>query len=286
MLTACSGTSTPTVVTPPAPTLPLRPAGTFDYYVIGISGKCAHDELGRACWNILPASLQTLNTKNNYNYLVPRKTVPLIVNAIYGKGHSVAYRGYAASLEDRINTGSGITEQHPGFMTLATDVANIYKTAINGFSNPSKLVFVAHSHGVVWAHLFSTLYPQVPIEMEFDFDGVCAYWQTDNKGDFERLGYGNITDFEGLCRTRDALSGGNPTDMHNITQPNVRYNVEIQSNDWKLSDGISNRRPDGTATRIYSAKFQEDHSRVTEENSQGLAYAVQWAAALAPSKMP
>ncbi|MFB9992027.1 hypothetical protein ACFFLM_08650 [Deinococcus oregonensis] len=238
------------------------------------------------CGNLLPSSLQPLNTQNNYNYLGPRKTLSMIAEAFVKKGYTVQPFGYAASLEDRTNTSSGKLETHPGFISLTNDVAQIYNTSIRGVSNPSKLVFVAHSHGVVWAHLFSMLYPQVPIEIEFDFDGVCADWQTDNQGDFERLSIGNITDFEAVCRTRAALLGGSSTDMHNITPPNVKYNVELQSSDLVLRDSVDNKRPDGSTTGIYSENFWDLHSGITQPGSDGLDYAVRSAASLTPSKVP
>ncbi|UQN08032.1 hypothetical protein [Deinococcus sp. QL22] len=210
----------------------------------------------------------------------------MIAEAIATKGYSVQPRGYAASLEDRTNTSSGKLETHSGFISLTHDVAQIYSTAIRGVSNPSKLVFVAHSHGVVWAHLFSMLYPQVPIEIQFDFDGVCADWQTDNQGDFERRNIGNITDFEAVCRTRALVFGGSSTDMHNITQPNVKYNVDLQSSDPTLRDSVDNKRPDGSTTGIYAKKFWDLHSGITHPGSDGLDYAVGLAASLTPFKVP
>jgi hypothetical protein len=277
LLASCGNApNTPSPLAPPIPenVLPARPVTSPDYYVIGISGKCISDELKLPCGNITPSALQPLNTGNNYNYLEPRGTLSAVADAVRSRGWTVETRGFAASLFDRTNTSSGTLATHPGFLTLTEYVANIYNRDIKGVRNPSRIVLVAHSHGVVWSHLLTFLAPTLPVELQLDFDGVCLYWQSDNQGDFQAAGLGNLMDFEAVCRSRDAAFGGNPNDLQNITASNVRYNLDVHSNDLTLFDSTPNWRLDGTTTGVFVAAFNESHSGVTQRDSQGLDWAV------------
>ena len=279
-LVACgSGGSVPGVIAKQENPLPLRPAGTPDYFVVGISGKCLKVEGGLpgSCAQLSPSSLQALDTSKNWNYLQSRGTLEGVANAIAKKGWSVGFKGYAASLPDRINTSSGQSETQHGFQTLESDVMWIYKNAIQGVSNPSRIVLVAHSHGVVWSHLFTMLHPEVPIEIQVDFDGVCLYWVTDNQGDLTAAGWGGRVNTSTICNGPMAALGGSKTDMQNITRDNVKYNVEIQSGKFlpaNLHDAVGNRRLDGSTAGIFTENFgTEDHSTVTRPGSSGFAAA-------------
>lgn len=290
-LVACGGGgSIPEVLAKTENPLPLRPAGTPDYYVVGISGKCLAVEGGYpgSCAQLSPSSLQAQDTSKNYNYLLPRGTLEGIANTIYGKGWSAAYKGYAASLPDRINTSSGKSELHHGFQTLEAEVMSIYKTAIQGVRNPSKIVLVAHSHGVVWSHLFTMLHPEVPVEIQVDFDGVCLYWVTDNQGDLNAAGWGGRFSTSNICNGPRASLGGSSTDMQNITRNNVKSNVEIQSGAYlplNLHDSVGNRRLDGSTNGIFTEYFgTETHSKVTVPGSSGYAAALRWTGELTPRK--
>ena len=290
LLTACTQPSPPhEPVTPPATQLPLRPASSPDYYILGISGKCLRDALGRYCFNLLPsrtsaARLTAQNTRNNWNYLQPRGTLDAVATAVRKRGWSVAVKGYAASLQDRVNTSSGTTETHPGFLSLYQDVQTIFWRDIYGVRNPSRLILVAHSHGTVYSHLLTWMEPNLPVEIQVDLDGVCAYWQTDNQGDFRDANFLPGLDFEAVCRTRDSAQGGSPGDLQNVTFANVRSNLDVHSNDPLLLDLTPNRRPNGSAQDIWSADFQEDHSGVTNVGSQAMAWVTQSVFNLTPQR--
>jgi len=254
--------------------LPLRPASSPDYYILGISGKCFKDDLDRSCLNLLPASVVALNTKNNYNYLESRGTLEAVAQAVRTNGWTVQVRSYAASLEDRVNTGTGATALHHGFLTFVQDLKEIAQRDIQGVRNPSKIILIAHSHGTVWSHLFTKLNPGLPVEVQVDLDGVCADWATDNKGDFERLGLSNVVDFGALCSTLNG-QGGNLSDVQNIVYGTVWYDLDVHSNDRALFDHTENHRPDGQINGVFSAAFGENHGGVTFPGSSAMNWVTQ-----------
>jgi len=278
MLAACAtnAPAPPPVPTPaPAPVLPLRPASSPDFYVLGISGKCLFDDLGRVCQNLLPSGLTPQNTANNYDYLSGRGTLEAIASAVRKNGWSVQTFGYAASLQDRTNTGTGQLATHQGFLSLAADLRAIVQRDIQGVRNPSKLILVGHSHGTVWSHLLTALNPELPVEIQVDFDGVCGYWQSDNQGDFQAAGLGNIVNFEQVCRSRDSALGGDPQDLQNVVYGAVRYNLDIHSTGPLVLDRTSNARPDGSRAGIFSGAFDEGHSGVVLSGSSALNWVSQ-----------
>lgn len=274
LLVACTST-TPPAPAPSTPVLPLRPASSPDFYILGVSGKCLRDDLGRVCQNLMPSGVQVQNTAHNYDYLSGRGTLDAIAGAVRKNGWSTRTLGYAASLTDRVNTGTGQLATHSGFLTLIADLRVIVNRDIEGVRNPSRLILVGHSHGTVWSHLLTALNPDLPVEIQVDFDGVCAYWQSDNQGDFEAAGLGTLIDFERVCRTRDSALGGDPNDLQNVVYGAVRTNLDVHSRDPLLLDLTKNARPDGSHVGIYSADFAESHSGVTQPGSAALTWVTQ-----------
>ncbi len=290
-LSACGGSSPtipstevtpiakPVPVTAPVVIVPARPTGSPDYYVLGISGKCLTTQGGIVlldnCGDLSKADIHAQSTVNNYNYLVLRGTIPGIADTIAKKGYRAVYAGYAASLPDRKNLSSGSEQTSSGFMTMERQIIDIYNNSIKGVSNPAKIVLIGHSHGVVWSHLFTMLHPEVPIEIQIDFDGVCLYWVSDNQGDFATYGYNTNIDFSKICNGPAALFGGSRNDLQNRVFDNVKYNVEIQSFDPALRDSVVNIRENGETSTVFSSKFLELHSGVTQTSSDGFHFAVQ-----------
>ena len=84
LLVACASATPPAPPTlPSTPALPLRPASSPDFYILGVSGKCLRDDLGRLCQNLIPSGVQALNTANNYDYLSGRGTLDAIAGAAW-----------------------------------------------------------------------------------------------------------------------------------------------------------------------------------------------------------
>ncbi|GGL17488.1 hypothetical protein GCM10010844_40390 [Deinococcus radiotolerans] len=243
--------------------------------MIGLSGKCLKDAADQWCWNLVPSSLTPLNTANNFNYLEQRQTLAAVVRAVEKNGWTARAMGYAASLNDRTNTSSGVLATHRGYLSLVSDLQTIVRRDMQGVRNPSRLIVVGHSHGTVWSHLLTALSPALPIEIQVDLDGVCAYWQTDNEGDFRQAGLGDLLDFERVCRTRSSALGGDASDLQNVVFGNVRYNLDVHSSDLALFDGTDNTRPDGSRAGIFSAAFPENHSDVTWPTSATMTWVLQ-----------
>lgn len=290
-LTACSS-STPTpsetipetkpgggVITQP-PAKSTRPEGSPDVFVLAVSGKCFFDDYGKPCFNILPSeTLKPKNTRNNYDYLSTKGTTFAVANRISKLGYVVGYKGFAASLFDRENSGTGELKTHLGFTSLVANADEIFQKYIKGFSNPSKIVLLAHSHGVVWSHLLTKFRPSIPVEAQIDLDGVCAYWSTDNKGDFSDTRNTTDIDYSDFCALQDPTDGGKPNDLQNLVFPNVKWNFEAQaSNDFILNktivhDGFNNHRINGAFgadAYIFSLQFPVNHSKVTDPSSEAM----------------
>lgn len=298
LLTACGQNSLTTPSTPNPPAQKYRPATSPDVYVLGISGKCFLNSEGIACANLMPASKQEdiskQNAQNNWDYLgaiLPGQTDSTLHDlafTIHKQGNSVLYKGYAGSWPDTTNTTTG--QQYDGVKTLLAELQAIYTRDIQDVMNPSKIVLVSHSHGVVWSHIVQWALPKVPIEVAIDFDGICRYWGTDNAADITRDGNPYNIPVSSLCG-QQITGGGNPYDIQNVVFSNVKFNLDIQASNTAscnpyvllgVYDGHDNIRNEGGTEGIYAFNTCEDHGSVIRPDRSGTKVARDMLRALFP----
>lgn len=287
----CGQTSTPVISPVQPPQTKLRPVGSPDVVLFGISGKCFTDDSKKiypfnSCLNLIPAlstpNVSLQNSRNNFNYLGTRGTLQKVSQTIANENLLVNYYGFAASYPDRENSSSGTLETQYGFLTMMNTLTEINNKWIKGFDNPTKIVIVAHSHGTVWSHLLTKYRPDIEFFAQIDLDGVCMYWGSDNVGDFRTYGNPWSIETSGICGAQTVSQGGTPDDIQNLVYPNVKFNFEIQANAYSLIsyavyDKYDNKRVNGLTDGVktfYSSS--EDHGKVSEVGSIGLAKVEEW----------
>ncbi|GEM49769.1 hypothetical protein DC3_54040 [Deinococcus cellulosilyticus NBRC 106333 = KACC 11606] len=298
LMTACGQTTPPTSPTPnPGPEKKYRPSTSPDVYLFGISGKCFKQNdniLPFTCLNLLPAQMESQdaivekqNTKNNWDYLsavLPNQTESTLQNladTIAAQGYTVGYDGVAGSWPDRANTSSGSYAEYYGVKTLLKALTIIYNQDIKGVENPSKVVLVSHSHGVVWSHVIQWALPQLPIEVAVDFDGVCRYWGTDNAADITGDGNPYQIPVSSLCGEQ-ITGGGTANDIQNVVFDNVKWNLEIQADNTPVCgglatlagvyDGHDNWRYSGGTSGLYALRPCDNHMTVIHPNRSGMKF--------------
>jgi len=157
------------------------------------------------------------------------------------------------------------------------------------FVDPTRVMFVAHSHGDVWAHQAFRTIEDLDIELAVDLDGYSMYWAEeawpsdygdnwqDEIQDYNQA-YG--TDLYDEASSSWYVEGLGLEDVEDVLpQDNITYCIEVQaSEEWSLSagwinDDDDNHRPDGSSTGVttYYAASQT-HSEVTDPAGEGVEW--------------
>ncbi len=278
-----------------------RPQGSPDVLILAVSGRCP-------CLN---------GPINNVEYLGQRGTVRALTAAFEALGLSVAHIGASAHLTSHFppsayesQLGEGVTVAPPqdGFIQLEDHLKAAYSNLIYGRSNPTRIVLVAHSHGVVWTHALARAHPDIPISLIIDLDGVCDLWEQDNRTLIQNyvraLGH-NPWPFD-LSNACGSLRVGNLRyDLKDLVYPNVAQNLEVQSQRLVSLrgglhanfpyDALDNVRPDGSRLGIQTFHSPDDtHTTVSLPTSSAMAWVkssiasvvASWRTATVPSAAP
>lgn len=278
ILCACAPRYLPaSAVRPPAASDPLRPPGSPDVVIFGVSGRCV--------WPCQQAPA------DNWDYLTKRGTLKAIAEAFQARGYRTEVHGYSDNLP-REHTSSLAQGPQYGFLQLQDDFERVRRELVLGRRNPALLVLVGHSHGVTWTHQLARLYPDTPITLMVDLDGICLLWESDHAPDFAayREAHPEVRwpfDFPHGCEViRLGRRAYRPKDL---VWDNVRYNLEVQSKVlwWGMHGGghrpsmptnflfevTPNRRPDGSTQGIQTfADPFDDHGSLTHPGSAGLSW--------------
>ncbi|AWN21868.1 hypothetical protein DKM44_00310 [Deinococcus irradiatisoli] len=250
---------------------PLRPAGSPDVLIFGISGRC-----GPPCQA----------PDDNWDYLSERGTLQAVAEVFTHRGLKVQVEGYAERITTDFTSRRSKLPQR-GILDLLSDYQRLTSWWVLGRRNPAQVVLVGHSHGAVWAHYLTTLFGQVPVAALIDLDANCAAWNVDHsaetvaatsalwKGDPQR---------SPLLACSSAVVEGQTVRLKDLVWPNVALNLEVQSKRWPgrsaespgwyinyLFDLTPNQRPDGSTAGIQTfVSAGEDHSAVSYPRSQAL----------------
>ncbi|WP_407570315.1 hypothetical protein [Deinococcus altitudinis] len=280
-LSGCApGLSAPTTRAAFSGDLTLRPAGSPDVLLLAVSGRC-------------PTSCKA--PEDNIDYLTPRGTVQAVQNTLEAQGLSVASYAVASNLDRhtvqrvvqaQIGAGRTVPADQNGFLQLEDRLNTAYADWMRGRSNPTRIVLLAHSHGVVWTHALTRAHPEVPISAMIDLDGVCDFWEMDNRrfiqAHLARVGRNpwgfNLADSCGSVRV-----GNLRYDLKDVVYPNVQADLEVQSVHLLGGggsvianapyDGLQNIRTDGTRQGVQTYRSEsETHSAVSSPNGKALAW--------------
>lgn len=258
-----------------------RPQDAPDVLLLAVSGRC-------------PVVCQAPD--DNIDYLTPRGTVQAVTDALEAQGLSVVSYAVASNLgqhtprsvsQAQVGAGKTVATSQDGFLQLEARLNAAYASWINGRSNPTRIVLLAHSHGVVWTHALVRAHPEVPIATMIDLDGVCDFWETDNRRQVRayvsQQGHNpwsfDLTDPCGSVRV-----GNVRYDLKDVVYPNVAVNLEIQSQRLVGGEGSSvvanfpfdgpqNVRSDGSRTGLLTFRSAgETHSVVSRPGSRAFAW--------------
>lgn len=165
-----------------------------------------------------------------------------------------------------------------GFLQLVDLLQNIYDNWIAGFDNPTAIVIVAHGHGAVWAHMACSVKSHIPIQMLITLDGICYLWECEHQAEVAAWLVANgdpyAWDISAPCGLWPVTGESTPYDTSDVVFDNVRFNLEVQSNDLGgLRDEVDNRRLDGTRTGIATFfSSNEDHYDVYVGTSDAITW--------------
>jgi len=268
----------------------LRPDDAPDWWIFSISGHCA------TCENEL-----------NPEYLESNKssTLDLIHTTMEDYGFTVESFAYSDEFYNRDSslnnyyanawlsghdsdeaTGSGLPDRW-GFLQVYSDMEYIRDNWQSDFDDPTRVMFVAHSHGDVWAHQAFRTVEDLDIELAIDLDGYSSYWSYQywwtNYGDDWGDVIDDYNDTYGTSFWNEAydswyVDGLGYEDVEDVLpQDNVTYCIEVQASDtWNvdfiwINDDDDNHRPDGTSTGIstYDSSSQ-DHNEVIEPGGDAM----------------
>ena len=286
MVLALAGCAPATLQTQTQPAytgeLTPRPAGSPDVLVLSVSGRC-------------PAPCRP--TGDNLDYLTPRGTVQAVASVLESRGLTVQQYGVAAALtahrpgivvQAQVGAGKTVSATQDGFVQLEERLLAADRDWIRGRSNPTRIVLLAHSHGVVWTHALARAHPEVPIDVMIDLDGVCDLWEMDNRRiiqDYLKAQGHNPWLFDLADSCGSVRVGHLRYDLKDVVYPNVVTNLEVQSQRLlSRQDGsfvanlpfdpLQNVRPDGSRSglRMFRAPG-ETHSRVSYPSSKAVIWA-------------
>lgn len=266
LLTACAPVHLTLGVVPPSPPGPQapRPDGTPDVIILGVSGHCH-----------IPC-----DPADNWDYLTPRGTLEAVAEALRAEGLTVQTEGFSSHLTTHRSKLSGREER--GFLQLEELLLRAHAEFVWGRLNPTRIVLVAHSHGVVWTHQLARLHPEITVDTMIDLDGFCDVWERDNAAMVRQY-------MQGAGANRWRLDPSDPCgsvrvgparlDVKDVVFPNVRVNLEVQSQrlGGRTSepgagpfganfpfDLVRNVRTDGSRAGIHTLYVRdENHSWVT-----------------------
>ena len=256
-LVACGGSGSE--AGPPQQT--LRPGAAPDFVIFSVSGHC-----GLAC---------NPSVDNDAYLADPQDAVEAVTQTLTGLGFTSQESNYSDRFESLDRDGDG-TDDELGFLQLIEDLQFVYDNWIDGRSNPTRIVVVAHSHGATWAHIAVSVVDQIPIEYLVSLDGICFFWETEHQSTirswFQANGNPYPWDISAPCDIWSVPGQASAFNTKDVAFDNVVINLEVQSNDLFTSDCCDNSRLDGSRTGIETFAASESHGAVHGSGSASMSW--------------
>jgi len=258
-----------------------RPEGSPDVLLLAFSGRC-------------PPGCHAPD--DNIDYLTPRGTVQAVAAVLEARGLSVQTDAAASHLsvhtpgsvsQAQAGAGHTVAASQQGFVQLEDRLTQAEQQWVRGRSNPTRIVLLAHSHGVVWSHALARAHPEVQIAAMIDLDGVCDFWETDHRQDIQaylRTRGRNPWGFDLADSCGSVRVGHIRYDVKDVVFPNVVSDLEVQSArllgrpDGSFManfpfDSLQNVRLDGSRSGIQTFRSASDtHSSVSWPKSRAMAW--------------
>ena len=253
--------------------LPSRPPGSPDVLIFGISGRC-----GPPCQA----------PEDSWDYLGERGTLEKLARVFRARGLNVLVSSYAERVTGDFTSRRSKLPQR-GILDLLGEYQRFTEQWVTGRRDPARVILVGHSHGAVWAHYLTVLFPAVPVAALIDLDANCAAWNADHGAETVSVKNPLWQSGAGLSPLQACSSirvAGRNVRLKDVVWPNVAQNFEVQSKRWPASPSQSpglyvnylfeltpNERLDGSRAGIQTfVSVREDHSAVSYPNSQAIAW--------------
>ncbi|GAA5512058.1 hypothetical protein Dcar01_00772 [Deinococcus carri] len=240
-----------------------------DVVIFAVSGRC-----GTGC--VAP--------RDNWDYLTARGTVDRVADVIAAAGYRVETAGYASSASEEFASRLTPLGQR-GYVALLADYGRL-QTAWEGQPRP-RVVLLGHSQGVAWLHHLARIFPEQPVALQIDLDGICAAWQSDHGSAIRALKADPARPSPAEACNLFRVAGQSLRGK-DLVWPNVARNLEVQSKRLPalvsdsggflfnyLFEVTPNRRTDGSQAGLERyVSTREDHGAVSYPNSDALRWVV------------
>ena len=238
----------------------------------------------------------TPSTAPHTETLIGRGTIGAITALLSEENTRLVYAwDHADEFYSRDSAGNELTPYDTsdfvsfGFLHLLEDLRFIQNEWVEGVEEPTRVVLVGHSHGVVWNHIAAHMVPDLPIDVMVDYDGTSEAWDgigptglTADGWDQVILDYsaatGAVWPFE-VWLARDAWEvdgAASPVDIEDLVPPNVAVNLEIHSDGLLLFDEDANVRSDGSIDGIELFESFEGHDEVADPTSDATEWVLDY----------
>ncbi len=274
LLTGCDLVGGEQTAEPPA-TTGARPADAPDFVVLAASG---HE-----------VNISAFPYRDGY--LIREGAALDVAAALEDLGATVSVWDHGDALWNHDADGNALSPFDGGepvsfgFLQLVVDLEWIRDTWIASFDDPTRIVVLAHSHGVVWAHLALLLVPDAPVDVLIDLDGDVEAW--DGQGptgvavdgwdqalvDYTNA-YGLTWPFD-VWAVRDAwvVDGvDDPMDIEDIVPASAALDLELWGAGNLLRDADPNLRPDGTDIDVHRLETGLSHEGLARGGTEATAW--------------
>lgn len=238
-----------------------RPEGSPDLVIIAFSGHC-----GIVC-----------HTRNTWSYLDTASDETggvAVLAAIAGAYENLGLEVETFSASSFVTAHYSLisNELEPGYLQAQAYLDEVKREGIVGFTDPTRVVLVAHSHGTVWASLLALNNLDVTFDSFIALDAICWQWWGRHKG-FISQAYLNSPwplpfplDQGDPCGSFEVPEVGR-MDINDVVSANVIFGLEARTNTRLfsldpnvLADDQPNVRINGTGTNIWGIEARETHS--------------------------
>lgn len=238
-----------------------RPEGSPDLVVIAISGHC-----GAVC-----------HTRNTWSYLDTASDETggvAVLDAVAGAYENLGLEVETFSASSFVTAHYSLIsdELEPGYLQAQAYLDTVKRDWVSGYTDPTRVVLLGHSHGTVWASLLALNNLDVTFDAFISLDAICWQWWGRHKG-FIAQAYLDSPwpmpfplDQGDPCGTI-AVPGAGRMDINDVVSANVIFGLEARTNTRLfsldpnvLADDDTNLRINGTGTNIWGIEARETHN--------------------------
>ena len=216
-----------------------------------------------------------------------------VAAALESLGASVSVWDHGDSFYDHDSDGNAFTPGSGeaadyGFLQLLEEMVFIRDSMIAQFDNPTRVVVVAHSHGVVWCHTAMHLISDLPVDVLIDLDGDVESWDhipapgvAADSWNAVIADYNGQTGFSWAFDITQARDGWTVPgmdelqDIEDVIPSSADLALEVWANGVLLRDEDPNVRLDGTIDDVLLLQTGESHEGLARSGNEGITWAVE-----------